>query len=134
MFGKQEKRNFSRLNVKIDGTLFKEGYEVPIKIANISEEGIGLRYNYKDCPSDFCVKKGEEFTVSFFDDSTKGLDIINNNMQQCTFKVIQVRNHTKHSYIGARLIDDEMNYPLYVSNKKVLKFTASIRFMDFMNA
>ena len=123
-----EKRHYSRLSVNIYGTLYKDRIEIPVVICNISEYGIGIRYKFSDCPIDFKIEKGEEFSVTFFDD----VDFNNENVQLCTFKVVQVRVHSTHSYIGAKLLESEYDYPQYVLDKKSEKFIGAVKFMDFV--
>lgn len=120
-----EKRTYSRIETEIYGTLYKDGIEVPIIICNMSENGIGLRYKYINCPAEFRIRKGDKFTLSFFDqtDFLKHKETI----QLCNFKVVQTRRHTTHTYIGGKLTETSSNYSEYVLEKKTEKFVGAAR-------
>ncbi len=60
-----DKREYSRVRVTIDGTLFKDGYDIPIKIENVSENGIGFSIKASDIPPGIKFKLKETFQIVF---------------------------------------------------------------------
>ncbi len=122
-----EKRNYSRIKTDIFGTLYKDGIEIPITICNLSENGIGIRYKYNNCPTDFCINKGDLFTLCFFDQTNfmETKDII----QVCEFKVVHMRMHTTHAYIGGTLTGTSSEYSQYVQDKKTERFIGMVRYI-----
>lgn len=120
-----EKRSYSRINTKINGSLYKDGYEIPVIIYNISEQGVGLRYKYKDCSPLFTVYPGERFVLAFFDEN---ILIPDQNIQICNFRIKQLRLHTTHGYIGAMLENSDYDYPHYVENKRTILFTNALKY------
>lgn len=124
-----EKRTYNRISVEIPGTLYKGKYEIPIQIVNISENGIGFRYKYRDCPADFIINTGNEVNISFFD--KHGSFSNEPAIQLCMFKTVHLRRHSSHAYIGGRLIKSESNYPQYVLDKKSQRFIYTIRGIQF---
>ena len=122
-----ERRQYSRLTTKIDGTLYKDNTEIPVTIENLSENGIGLRYRYRDCPSDFQISKGDIFTLSFIDNECSFFII--QNIHICQFKVVQIQKHSSYVYIGGELNFSENDYAKYVLDKKSERFIASLKFV-----
>ena len=131
---KKERRLYSRLDTDICGTLYKDGVEIPIRIKDISERGIGIEIKEKDIPTDWKVNKKECFTVSFYDDSTPGLDIVKNKLNQCDFDTVYIKKSNNTIYIGGKLVEDEYNYVDYVASKKANRFIARVKYMDFARA
>lgn len=120
-----DKRQFERINVKIEGTLFINGNETPIDIVNISENGLGARIKYKYLNSQE-IKEKDIVSLMFWDDKDF---LINEDryIQICDFRIIQIRRHTTHMYIGCQLIESSCNYEKYVEEKKASRFMKMIQ-------
>ena len=62
-----DRRMFGRLAVNLDGVIFFRNNEHPAKVANISEEGIGVLIS--DRPADGCdFSPGDELYIEFIDE------------------------------------------------------------------
>ena len=118
-----EKRLFERLTVTLQGTLFIEGYDIPIIINNFSvpvdadnidEIGIGFQCQNKDIPQDNLFNVGTRVRIQFFD--SEYID----NVQLYKFEISHVNPQKHITSLGAKLRDSDINYPLYVQAKKRL--------------
>ncbi len=120
-----DRREYSRIETDIYGTLYKDGVEIPIIICNMSEHGIGIRYKYKHCPEDFRIKKGDTFTLHFFD-YTNFIEY-KERILLCEFIVAHTRRHSTHTYLGCKLTSVSSEYPQYVLDKKSEKYVYIVR-------
>ncbi len=126
----KNRRLYDRQPVVIDGTIFKCGYDIPVRIDNISENGVGIRINNAECPADFIIEKGETFQLVFYDTELDIVKIVTNQVQESTFKVVHIRKTSADIYVGAKLVNSKEGfmYEEFVKNKKVQIFVAKIRF------
>ena len=128
-----EKREYSRLHVAVDGTLYKDGYDIPIKIDNVSENGIGIQIKTTDIPPGIKFRLKEIFQLVFYDEELDVIKIIRNDVQESVFRVIHTKRSRGYVYIGASLEKDYGNYAKYVIDKKVQRYIARVSFKRVVN-
>lgn len=118
----QDKRMYSRINVDIDAVLFVNNDEYPIQIVNISENGLGFRILYNDKVSQNTFSKKSNIVISFTDEDPLSSFKKKEDEAIMIFegKIVQIRKHTSHSYIGCYVNNEE--YTSYVTDKKVKNF------------
>lgn len=116
---------FSRLAVNLDGVIFFRNNEHPAKVANISEEGIGVLIS--DRPADGCdFSPGDELYIEFIDEFRWPRDWLD-EFHILKARVAQVRTEKGKCYLGCRVIRAETDYRRYVEKRKCHSFIKSLR-------
>lgn len=131
----EERRKFSRLAVTLDGRIVNgsadvpitiNNFDVPIEIDDVSELGIGFLIITENIPENMNLKMGDILHIEFIDKDFED----GNKLLKCAFKVVQVKERMKKTFVGGQLEGNDYSYPKYVQAKKKQRLEMDAQNLD----